>query len=178
MDILDEFFTSEENQIKYGFEYYKDESGFSSIIFDGDFNELMKTAYEACGFIEVKKENKIDDPRPILDIQVNADGMLILKDTGDFIDVDVDGEGSEPNFFIRFAYGDDIKTIRFNMLKPELYPDNNSSDYRLPNSSLSAINDFFGRHFPFLMWKWNSIRKDNVFDLEQIPNYRAINRIY
>lgn len=177
MDILDKFFDSEENQRNYGFEHHKDESGFSSIIFDGDFDELMNTAYEALGFIEVKEESEIHDQRPILEVRVNRDGKLVMKDTGIFIEVDVDGVGSEPNFFIRFAEGKEDICIRFNMLKPELYPNNDSSDYRFPNPSLSAINDFFSSNYPMLLKKWNGLRKDCVFELEWLPNYRAINRV-
>ena len=177
MDILDEFFDSKENQGKYGFEYYKDESGFGSIIFDGDIYQLMNTAYESLGFTRVDVEKEMVDPRPLLNIQVNKDGMLILKDTGDIIEVDVDGEGSEPNFYIRFTEGNDTVIIRFNMVDPELYPDDQCYAYRLPNTSLTAINDLFGRNFPMLVRKWNLLRKESAFELERIPNYRAINRV-
>lgn len=175
--MLDEFFESEENQKKYGFEYYTDGYGNGSIIYEGDLGQLMKTAYEVLGFVEVKKENETGDSRPELNIQLNEDGTLQIKDTGTLIEVDVDGVGSEPNFYIRFSDGDDTTTFRFNMLKPESYPDNLSTSYRLSNSSLSAINDFFRRNYPVLVWKWNHLRKDTVFEIEQIPNYRAINRI-
>ena len=177
MDILDEFFNSEENQRKYGFEYYSDGSGNGSIIYEGDIDELMNTAYATIGFVEVKDGNETDDTRPELNIQLNIDGKLVIKDTGTFIEADVDGIGSEPNFYMRFSEGDETTTIRFNMVNPELYPDNQSSGYRLPNSSLSAINNFFRRNYPGLIWKWNHIRKDAVFEIDRIPNYKAINRI-
>lgn len=177
MDILDSFLKSEVNQTKYGFQYHKDESGFASIIFDGDINELMNTAYKALGFTVVTEENDRHDTRPVLNIQINQDGMLMLKDTGALIEADVDGEGTVPNFYIRFADGNDSATIRFNMLEPELYPDNQSVNYRFTNPSLSAINDFFYRNYPMLNMKWNELREDAVFDIELIPNYRAINRI-
>lgn len=177
MGFLDEFFGSEEYQKKYGFECFSDKYGNGSIVYKGDLGELMKTAYEALGFVEVKGENETGDSRPELNIRFNQDGMLIIKETGVFIETDVDGVGSEPNFYIRFGEGDDTTTIRFNMVKPELYPDNLSTNYRLSNSSLSTINDFFRRNYPGLIRKWNHLRKDAVFGLEQIPNYRAINSV-
>ena len=121
MDILDEFSDSKENQGKYGFEYYKHESGFGSIIFDGDIDQLMNTAYESLGFTRVDVEKE--------------------------------------------------------MVDPELYPDDQCYAYRLPNTSLTAINDLFGRNFPMLVHKWNLLRKESAFELERIPNYRAINRV-
>lgn len=177
MDILDEFFNSEENQRKYGFEYHSDGYGNGSIIYEGDIDELMNTAYATIGFVEVKDGNETDDTRPELNIQLNQNGKLVIKDTGTFIEADVDGVGYEPNFYIRFDEGNYTTTIRFNMVNPELYPDNQSSSYRFPNPSLSAINSFFGRNFPLLIKKWNNLRKDSMFELEQIPNYRAINRV-
>ncbi|MDE6560937.1 MAG: hypothetical protein K2K75_06135 [Muribaculaceae bacterium] len=177
MDILDEFFNSEENQKKYGFEYYKDTYGNGKIIYDGDIDVLMNTAYDVLGFVEVKEGNETNDTRPELNIQFNQDGRLVIKDTGTLIEADVDGIGFEPNFYIRFGVGDNSTTIRFNMVKPELYPDNQSSSYRFPNPTLSAINKFFGRSFPLLIRKWNNLRKESMFDLDQIPNYRAINRV-
>ena len=177
MDILDEFFNSEENQKKYGFEYYTDGSGSGSIIYKGDIEELMNIAYEALGFIEAKDENKTGDSRPELSIQCDQDGRLLIKDTETLIEADVDGVGSEPNFYIRFADENETVTIRFKMLQPELYPDNHSSSYRLPNSSLSAINSFFRDNYQRLINKWNEIRNDANIEIERIPNYRAINRI-
>ena len=137
----------------------------------------MDTAYETLGFVVVGEQNGSDDPRPELNIQFNQDGRMVIKDTGTLIEADVDGIGSEPNFYIRFGEGGDSTTIRFNMVKPELYPDNQSSSYRFPNHTLSVINKFFGRNFPLLIHKWNNLRKESMFDLYQIPNYRAINRV-
>lgn len=78
--MLDDFFESVENQKKYGFKHYSDRYGNGSIIYKGDLGELMKTAYEALGFVEVKGENETGDSRPELNIQFNQDGMLVIKD--------------------------------------------------------------------------------------------------
>ena len=177
MDILDEFFNSEENQRKYGFQYYSDGSGNGSIIYEGDINELIDTAYETLGFVVVREEYGTADSRPELDIQFNQDGRLVIKDTGTLIETDVDGFGSEPNFYIRFGDGDCTTTIRFNMVKPELYPDNQKLYFRFPNSSLSVINNFFRRNCTELICKWNYLRKEAAFEIDRIPNYKAINRI-
>ncbi len=177
MNALESFFQSEENQKKYGFKYPKDESGIHSIIYNGDIHELFEIAYKDLGFTEIKEEIESSDTRPVLHIQITQEGILVLKDTGNLIEADVDGVGTEPNFYIRFADGNDSTVIRFNMIDPELYPDNQSSNYRFSNASLSAINEFYAINYPTLIRKWSDIRNEPLIEIDLLPNYRAINRL-
>ncbi len=178
MNALESFFKSEENQKKYGFEYPKDESGIHSIIYNGDIHELFEIAYKHLGFVEIKEEIDSADTRSELHIQITDEGKLVLKDTGNLIEADVDGVGTEPNFYIRFADGNDSTIIRFNMINPELYPDNQTSNDIFSNASLSALNVFYEMNYRELLWKWSHLRKEPLIEIDLLPNYRAINRIF
>lgn len=177
MSRLVDFWSSKENQKKYGFTYEKDAFGINSIYYDGDINELLEVAYKASGYTTVEDTSKADDYRPILEIAIDENGNLVMKNTRTEIEVDIDGEGKEPNFYIRFVYNEEETIIRFNMISPELYPNNEAYPYRFSLNSLSAINTLFENRCEEFAARWKAFHPDDDFDLSRIPNYRAINRL-
>lgn len=172
MSRLSAFWESEENQKKYGFSHEN-----SSIYYDGDFNELLEIAFKWAGYTKVEDNPERTDPRPLLEIAIGEDGNLVMKNSGEEIEVVVDGEGREPNFFIRFAHNGEVTVIRFNMRFPELYPGNGYYPFRFSLRSLSAINAFFENKYEEFVGKWKSFHPEDEIDISRIPNYRAINRL-
>lgn len=177
MSRLVDFWASKENQKKYGFTYEKDASGINSIYYDGDINELLEIAYKAIGYTIVEEPLEANDSLPLLEIAIDEHGNLVMKNSGTEIEVDIDGEGTEPNFYIRFVYRGEETIIRFNMGSPELYPNNEAYPYRFSLNSLSAINTLFENRCEEFVVKWQSIHPDDDLNLNRIPNYRAINRL-
>lgn len=180
MSHLDRFYSSEENQRKYGFKYSKDSNGIVSIFYDGDIDVLMDAAYASLGYEQVESPSQCDssDSMPELLLEYSHATGIILKGPDVEVTVDVDGAGDYPNFFFRFTENGREVTIRFNMLVPEIYPGNESLPYHLPSSSLSAVNELFRYKCDELVEKWNELRPDKPMKLKMLPNYRAINRIY
>ena len=176
MKALDAFFESEENQKRYGFKCRKDSSCGKAIIYDGDFSKLMDIAYEAAGYIKVETLQENNDPRPCLSFALN-DNNLILTDTGDLIETGVDGIGDEPNFFLRFQSGVESVIVRFSLIAPSIYPDDESCQYQFSIDSLTAINGFYRENCNTLIESWNALRPDMPISDMFIPNYRAIKRI-
>lgn len=179
MSLLDRFYSSEENQRKYGFKYYKDSNGIVSIFYDGDIDVLMNAAYASLGYEPVESHSQCDssDSMPDLLLEYSQATGGILKVPGVEVTVGVDGVGDYPNFFIRLTENGREVIIRFNMLVPEIYPGNESLPYHLPLSSLSAVNELFRYKCDELVEKWNGLRPDTPMELKMLPNYRAINRI-
>lgn len=161
MNILEPFWTSEENQRKYGFQYSKNESGDYSVYYDGDVSELMDIAFKELGYVENRKATQIsnDDSLPILDFGV-------------------DGIGEVPNFFIQICEGENSETIRFNLSDPEYYPADFKPSVVMSSSTLTRVNNIMREHNLEFYDKWNSLRSDCPVQSDGwIPNYRAINRI-
>ncbi len=173
MGVLDEFFNSEANQKKYGFECRSDSSGLSSIYYDGDVDELIDIAFESMGYKTISE--KPADGQPELILMYSRESGLLLKE--ETVIVDVDGIGDEPNFFLLFSDNGKETMIRFNMTVPEIYPDNESLTYHLPLPSLTAINEMYRARYEELVMKWNTLRPDKPIYPRTLPNYRAINRV-
>lgn len=174
MSRLSAFWESEENQKKYRFSHEN-----NSIYYDGDFNELLEIAFKWAGYTKVEDNPERTDPRPLLEIAIGEECNLVMKNSGEVIDADVDGEGTEPNFYIRFSHNGEVIVIRFNMRFPELYPGNDAYPYRFSLKSLSAINTFFEFKYEEFVIKWHSFHPndDDKIDVIRIPNYRAFNRL-
>lgn len=172
MSRLTAFWESEQNQEKYGFTYEN-----NSIYYDGNSNELLEIAFKWAGYIRVEDNFNSDDPRPLLEMAIAENGNLVMKDTGEEIEADVDGQGMDPNFYIQFAFNGEESIIRFNMRLPELYPYNEACPFRLSMKSLSAINTFFENKYEEFAGKWKSFHPEDETDISRIPNYRAINRL-
>lgn len=180
MSLLDQFYSCEENQRKYGFKYSKDSNGIVSIFYDGDIDVLMGAAYASLGYEQVESPSQCDssDSMPELLLEYSHATGIILKGPEIEVAADVDGVGDYPNFFLRLTENGRDVIIRFNMLVPEIYPGNESLRYHLPLSSLSAVNELVRYKCDELVEKWNGLRPDKPMKLEMLPNYRAIKRIY
>lgn len=177
MSRLDDFWDSEENQKKYGFECLQDSHNVRSIYYDGVFHELMEIAYKWAGYTPAENDPRADDPQPLLEIAIAENGNLVMRDSGEEIEADVDGEGAEPNFYIHFSHNGEETVIRFKMLCPELYPDNEACPFRFSMKSLTAINSFFEQKCEEFAAIWNNLHSVNKVDVTRIPNNRAINRL-
>lgn len=179
MSLLDQFYSCEENQRKYGFQYSKTPDGVVSIFYDGEIDTLMQIAYSSLGYerLEAKSPRNPVDSRPELLLEYTEETGIIIKDSGASATVDVDGEGDEPNFFLRYSDKDKEVIIRFNMIVPEIYPDNDCLTCHLALSSLTAVNELFRDKCDEFVKKWNRLRPDCPMKLNFIPNYRAINRL-
>lgn len=161
MSVLEPFWSSEENQKKYGFAFSKDESGICNIYYDGDFQKLTDIAFKAMGY----EGHDTASPVP------STDALTI-------IDYGVDGIGESPNFFIRICDGENSETIRFNMMDPEYVPQDFKPSVQVSNSILSEVNQIMREHNVEFYDKWNGLRPDCPVQYDGwIPNYRAINRI-
>lgn len=171
---LRDFFRSKENQGKYGFEYCPDSS---AIIFDGDVDRLMSIAFEATGFKAVGPQDEQEGRRPVLSFTLDNEGYLVNDDNGSRIETGVDGEGVEPNFYLKIRSDNGSIILRLCMTEPKLYPNDESCPYQLAMSSLSAINQFYKKGREELIKRWNTLHPDSVVTTNPIPNYRAINRI-
>lgn len=155
--MLEEFWTSKENQKKYGFEYFISESGISSIVYDGNYDKLLDIAFSAIGYKRFDSEAS--------------------EETLDIVDFGVDGDGDEANFFVQFKDHNNLK-IRFNLVAPEYYPADFQCQFAMTNASLSNVNEIMREHNLELIEQWNTLRPDSTIQPDDmVPNYRAINRI-
>lgn len=156
--MLEEFWSSEENQKKYGFEYVADATGFNKIIYDGDLDDLMTAALTTMGFFISDSQEVDEEP-----IQI--------------INFGVDGIGDLPNFYVQLS-ADQALRIRFNLIDPEYYPADYICPLKITNKTLTEVNRILRTNYAELVCKWNSLRPDCTMEPQpMLPNYRAINRI-
>lgn len=154
----EDFWTSKENQEKYGFKYYINESGIGCIVYDGDIDKLFEIAYSSVGYVRDTSDASFEESLQI-------------------IDYGVDGVGSQPNLYVHFQNYEDIE-VRFHLFEPEFYPSDFTCPFTIPNSILTKVNNIARKYNLEFISTWNSLRPDcKVSPSRWIPNYRAINRI-
>lgn len=175
MDEFEAFWTSPENQKKYGFTYEVTPKGFCKIVYDGYIDDLLQKAYDA---VDCKEMEIIGDSYPILELELKKSGEVVIKGTDQPVTLTVDGVGDEPNFALDFTYNDTRMLIRFSLVQPEFYPADFDCPFYIPMSSLSVLNEIMRSRYTELIGQWNDMR---FMDMPAVPgfypNYRAINRI-
>lgn len=176
---MDTFLKSKENQEKYGFTYVETEEGIGNIHYDGDFDELMRIAREACGYTIVKMDGAPEDLGDPFSLVINEEGDVIRKETDEKIIFDVDGEGERPNFYFQFTDEGFEFRVRFSLTEPKFYDSEYAYQYFLPLSSLTVINKVFRANYLEFVSKWNALRPDCMVEHQSmLPNYRAIYNTY
>lgn len=176
MEKFEAFWTSPENQKKYGFTYEVSPDGIGKIVYDGDIDELLENAYEATG---CKELDLLDDfTLPRLELALKVSGEVVIKGTEQPVTISVDGVGDEPNFALDFLYDGNPQQIRFSLVHPEFYPADFDCPFYIPMSSLSVLNEVMRHRYTELVDRWNDLR---FMDMPAVPgfypNYRAIDRI-